>query len=179
MGGRIESAMTDIPKSRQGLVDQIFHECMADDRRLRSQIYALIVSEVTGLNRDAATLESLWKVWFLNQYEIHVMISRVASRERPEGGWAYYPAYNEPRRYISMARIQELCEKADRGLLTPEEHERLKAMQDDLVLAIGHWNGQHQTARDRVDQLTHALVKIQVTTLELREEQGELLGEMA
>lgn len=165
--------MTDTPKSRQGLVDRIFHECMGDDRRLRSQIYALIESEVMGLNRQ---LQDGWPVWFMNRYEIHVMISRVASRERPEGGWAYYPAYGEPRRYISIARIDQLCEKADRGLLTPEEHLRLKAMQDDLVLAIAHWNGQHRTARERVDQLTHSLVRTHVSTLELGETvQGELL----
>ena len=104
-----------------------------------------------------------------NEYEVHVMISRVASRERREGGWACYPAYDEPRRYISMARIDQLCERADRGLLSPEERAQLKEMQDDLVKAIGHWNGQHLAVRERVDQLTHSLVRAQVCTLDLQE----------
>ena len=168
--------MANVPKSRQGLVDRIFHESMAEDRRYRLQIKTAILAEVSELNKEPMT----WSVWFPSVYEIHVMMSRTASRERPEGGWAYYPAYGEPRRYISIARIDQLCERADRGLLTPEEHTRLKAMEDDLVLAIGHWNGQHRTARERVQQLTHSLVRTQVTTLELREPvQGELLGEMA
>jgi hypothetical protein len=165
--------MTEIPKSRQGLVDRIFHEWMAKDCRFRSQIRVGILAEISALNRES---RDGWSVWFPSTYDLHVMISRTASRERPEGGWAYYPAYNEPRRYISIARIDHLCERADKGLLTPEEHTRLKAMEDDLVLAIGHWQDQHRTARERVDQLTHTLVRTQVTTLELREPvQGELL----
>ena len=168
--------MANVPKSRQGLVDRIFHECMKEDRRTRSQIRHLIVAEVTELNRKATTLEDLpWKVWFLNEYELHVMISRVASRERKEGGWAYYPAYDNPRRYISIARIDQLCERADRGLLTPEEHAQMKEMQADLVKAIAHWSGQHRVAQERVQQLTHSLVRTEVTTLELGEVQGELL----
>ena len=156
--------MTNKPKSRQGLVDSIFRGCMNEDLRTRSQIRYIISAEVSDLNGDTS---GTWDVWFPSTYDLHVMISRVASRERKEGGWAYYPAYGNPKRYISMARIDQLCAKADRGLLSPEEHAQLKAMQEDLVNAIGHWQGQHRVAQERVQQLTHALVRTEVTTLEL------------
>ena len=156
--------MSDVPKSRQGLVDSIFRGCMAEDLRTRSQIRYIISAEVSDLNGDTS---GAWDVWFPSTYDLHVMISRVASRERKEGGWAYYPAYGNPKRYISMARIDQLCVRADRGLLSPEDHSRLKEMQADLASAIAHWSGQHRVAQERVQQLTHTLVRTEVTTLEL------------
>lgn len=153
----------DIP-TRQGLVDLAFEDCMKLDMRLRSQIVTAIRSEISNLNGNAH--RTTWRSWFPTNYDLHVMISRIASRDRGDG-WKYFPAYGQPRRYVSIDRIRFLIQRAQRGTISADETAKLLKMRADLSDALDHWYGKHEIARERTETLTHLLCLVDTTKMDL------------
>lgn len=132
---------------RQELVDSVFARCMQRDERTLDQIRQRIREACA---EQPSHIEILRR-WYPSDHELQIMISRNAMGE---GEWAYLPAYSNPPRYISRARVMELCSMAERGQLTEGLRAELREQLADLRRGIAHWRAKHQRARQKERELT-------------------------
>ena len=169
--------------SRQAVVDRVFRSCMAADWRERGMIVQAIRAEIEVLKLDIDFRDETILNWSPTNYDLQVMISRIASRESPDPREGFldrrefYPAYDEPRRFVSVARIEALVARAEKGEIEAEELESLLAMYADLQMIRDWFDEKAKTVARRQIQVTDLMVSIETTKMDLREALV-LLGEV-
>ena len=130
--------------ARQALVDNMFQWCMAHDERTLAEIRERIRREMRHeLRHDLHG-------WEPTSHELQIMISRNAMGE---GDWDYYPAYSNPPRYVSRARVRELCALAEQGRLSEVSRKEMREQLEDLNNGVRHWRAKHATARRKEKEL--------------------------
>ena len=132
--------------ARQALVDMVFRQCMARDERTLGDIRRRVREHA----RDARGPLYDWAT-HATDHELQIMISRNCMGE---GEWEYFPAYSSPPRYVSRARVRELCKAAEEGRqLTPHAWREMKEQLDDLRNGVAHWRAKHARARQKEQEL--------------------------
>jgi hypothetical protein len=117
---------------------------MAVDERTLAAIRAAV-------RQQALDTPGLWG-WAPTDHELQIMISRNCMGE---GQWDFYPAYSSPPRYVSRARVLELCGLAEQGRLNEAQRRELRAQRDDLIQGVKHWVAKHAAARTKELELDH------------------------
>lgn len=158
--------------SRQALVDEVFRRCMANDWRTRRRIVNVIQAEISNRKLDIDFREESILGWNPLPYDLHVMISRVASREEddPEDQGSrrpFFPAYDEPRRFVSLERIEALTKRADQGEISADELSSLLAMYADLQKIRDHFEEKKKTINRRLTEVIDQIFIIETTKMDL------------
>lgn len=144
-------------ESRQALVDAVFARCLANDVRDRAKISDAIRTELDAVHANPD--EGVMAVWTWenpSEYLLHVMISRVASREDAEGQRKYFPSYGEPHRFLSIERVGFWVSQAGRRKLRPAEEVEFRAQLADLERLDSVWTERihrAQAVRDQIERL--------------------------
>jgi hypothetical protein len=131
----------------QELVDSVFRDCMKRDVRdlelLRKAVRAAFAQR-WGVNTSNV------RPGMATDHALQIAISRNCMGE---GEWEFYPAYSNPPRYVSRARVLELAQREVTQGLDVWERQELDAQLADLEQGIAHWKAKHQRARDKVEEL--------------------------
>lgn len=161
--------MSEHGGNRQALVDEVFRSCMERDRRFREDMVRDVKEELARRNQEAeAAGEPMpFPYWQPTDYDLRVALSRTASRPDEDGHPRFMPAYEDPRRYVSLERVEHLVEKADAGEITEDETSRLLSMLADLRLAEDHWARKVERAKGRLEVLRHLIVRAETSWLDL------------
>lgn len=149
------------PATRQELVTKVFRRCLAKDVRTRGAIRSAIRGELS-MDQSLATMH-----WHPSDYDLHVAISRVASRTDADGKREYLPSYNRPVRYVWLHRTRNLIRKAEEGTLEPLERWELRQQLSDLEAAEEHWNRTLERHRRTRDQVAETVIRGRVLYLDL------------
>ena len=143
---------TELTTQRQALVELVFERCMEEDVRDLDAIRARIRDRLTDEQCQFGCPHHI-RVWAPTDYDLQIMVSRLAARET-DGQWAYYPAYTRPVRYVSRARVMELARRRAARALSREAEGKLLDMLSDLTNGVKHFRAAHAAARAREEDLT-------------------------
>lgn len=154
--------------SRQAFVDQVFQECMGLDQRFRDDIVREI-RDALEEERELARLhhEEFLPGWDPTDYDLQVAISRTASRRDEDGARPYYPAYDDPRRYVSVERVRQLVARVDEGTIDAQETTALLSMLGDLRRVEDHWARELSKVRDEWTRVQELVVEAETARLDL------------
>jgi hypothetical protein len=143
---------------RQALVDEVFRQCLAKDRRSLDEIRQAIRERLAQVPRVGST-EAAFRnpnyalaTWQPPDHELQIMISRNCMGD---GEWDFHPAYSTPPRYVSKARVEELVGRAEQGSATASEMRALSEMLADVEVGVKHWQAKHARARAKETELTN------------------------
>lgn len=173
--------MTERGGSRQAFVDRVFRDCMARDERFRDDIVRAVKDalrdEIRACKAEGDPMP--FPGWQPDSYDLQVAISRTASRRDGDGRREFYPAYDDPRRYVSVERVRALVAKVDDGTIGAEETGMLLSMLGDLRKIEEHWARELGKVRVEWTCVQDLVVEAETARLDLGDAvQGELLGDV-